>query len=100
MSQIRRDIVITLTLKLSLLIVLWFVCFKGTHATIDIEQQWSIGKNSESTATSPSIQSGMSDNMDFNNDRHPTDLESVNIAVDNNLFIMAVETGENDVQMS
>lgn len=48
MTMLRRDILITLILKFTLLIALWFVCFKNVEKKPIHSEQWLLGKSSAS----------------------------------------------------
>ncbi len=43
MKSLSRDVVLTLIIKLSLLFILWFVCFKGVEKPSKNAQQWLLG---------------------------------------------------------
>lgn len=43
MKPLTRDIVVTLIVKLSLLIALWFVCFKNVEKPSKDVRQWLFG---------------------------------------------------------
>ena len=45
MRSLTRDIQITLFVKFSLLIILWFVCFKGVEKPSINTQQWLLSPN-------------------------------------------------------
>ncbi|MCP0914176.1 MULTISPECIES: cytochrome oxidase putative small subunit CydP [Legionella] len=45
MKPLTRDILLTLTLKLSLLIGLWFVCFKGAEKPAQEMHRWLLGSS-------------------------------------------------------
>ncbi|AHE66494.1 cytochrome oxidase putative small subunit CydP [Legionella oakridgensis] len=44
MTPLRRDILITLAVKFSLLVALWFICFKDVERPAHNAQQWMLGK--------------------------------------------------------
>jgi hypothetical protein len=50
MKPIARDISVTLLIKLILLFLLWFFCFKGNHQTVKNAQLWFLGAVSSSKA--------------------------------------------------
>lgn len=50
MKPLTRDISVTLIIKLTLLFVLWFVCFKGTHKPIQNASDWFLGAHKSSSA--------------------------------------------------
>ena len=41
--SLARDIQITLLIKLTLLLLLWFICFKNTEKPVINTQQWMLG---------------------------------------------------------
>jgi hypothetical protein len=43
MKTLARDVTVTLIVKLSLLILLWIVCFKGVEKPSKDPQQWLLG---------------------------------------------------------
>lgn len=43
MKPITREISLTLLLKLTLLFLVWFYCFKGTHKPIKDTREWFLG---------------------------------------------------------
>ncbi|WP_342447550.1 cytochrome oxidase putative small subunit CydP [Legionella israelensis] len=43
MRPLTRDILVTLIIKLSLLIALWFVCFKNVEKPSKDVRQWLLG---------------------------------------------------------
>jgi len=45
MRTFARDIQITLLVKLTLLFILWFICFKNTKKPSIDSEQWMLGKN-------------------------------------------------------
>ncbi len=45
MRSFARDIQITLLIKLTLLFILWFICFKNTKKPSIDSEQWMLGKN-------------------------------------------------------
>ena len=45
MRTFARDIQITLLIKLTLLFILWFICFKNTKKPSIDSEQWMLGKN-------------------------------------------------------
>ena len=45
MRSFARDIQITLLIKLTLLFILWFICFKNTKKPSIDTEQWMLGKN-------------------------------------------------------
>ncbi|WP_411550309.1 cytochrome oxidase putative small subunit CydP [Legionella maceachernii] len=51
MKSIRRDIQITLLVKLVFLFVLWWVCFKGGSKTSMIPQNWLTASSMNSQST-------------------------------------------------
>ncbi|WP_133128006.1 cytochrome oxidase putative small subunit CydP [Legionella nagasakiensis] len=54
MTPFRRDILITLAVKLSLLVMLWFVCFKDVDRPAKNIHQWLLGTSLSSvTAHNP-----------------------------------------------
>ena len=48
MKAISRDISLTLTVKLVLLFILWYVCFKGMHKPTHDISGWLLGSHSSS----------------------------------------------------
>ena len=43
MRSLARDIKFTLLIKFSLLVILWFICFKGVEKPSISTQQWLLG---------------------------------------------------------
>lgn len=50
MKPLTRDISVTLIIKLTLLFVLWFVCFKGGHKPMQNASDWLLGAHASSHA--------------------------------------------------
>lgn len=46
MKTISRDISLTLMIKLLMLFILWYVCFKGMHKPVNDVSRWLLGSNS------------------------------------------------------
>ncbi|MFA6303352.1 MAG: cytochrome oxidase putative small subunit CydP [Legionella sp.] len=44
MKPLSRDIVVTLSCKIVLLILLWWVCVRGMHPQLLSGQEWMLGK--------------------------------------------------------
>jgi hypothetical protein len=44
MKTITRDIVITVTVKLVLLFLLWYFCVRGMHPELSSSKEWFLGK--------------------------------------------------------
>ena len=49
MISLSRDIKLTLIIKFTLLIILWFVCFKDTKKPHITTQQWMLGPDANIT---------------------------------------------------
>ncbi|KTC90730.1 hypothetical protein OQJ18_00205 [Fluoribacter dumoffii] len=47
LKPLTRDILITLVIKISLLILLWFVCFKNVEKPHQSNEQWLLGSVQE-----------------------------------------------------
>jgi hypothetical protein len=47
MKPITRDIVITLTVKLGLLFLLWYFCVRDMHPELSSSQEWFLGKTEQ-----------------------------------------------------
>lgn len=43
MKPLTRDILITLSIKFSLLFLLWFLCFKNVEKSRQSNEQWLLG---------------------------------------------------------
>lgn len=48
MKAITRDIALTITIKLILLFLLWWVCVRGMHPVLSNSQEWLLGKVGQS----------------------------------------------------
>ena len=55
MKTITRDIVVTLTVKLVLLYLLWYFCVRDMHPELSSSKEWFLGKT-EQTELSPTNQ--------------------------------------------
>lgn len=47
MKPFARDITITLTIKMILLVLLWWVCVKGIHPVLSSSQAWLLGADDQ-----------------------------------------------------
>jgi len=55
MKPITREISFTLFIKLTLLFILWFICFKGHHKPIKDSREWFLGANAVKNATATNL---------------------------------------------
>ncbi|KTD74308.1 cytochrome oxidase putative small subunit CydP [Legionella tucsonensis] len=46
-KPLRRDILITLIIKFSLLILLWIICFKDVERSHQSNEQWLLGTSQQ-----------------------------------------------------
>lgn len=47
MKPFTRDITLTITIKLILLFLLWWVCVRGMHPVLTSSQEWLLGKSQQ-----------------------------------------------------
>lgn len=48
MKPFTRDITLTITIKLILLFLLWWICVRGMHPVLKSSQEWLFGTNQQS----------------------------------------------------
>ncbi len=51
MKPFARDITITITVKLLLLFLLWWICVRGMHPVLTSTQEWMLGKKVQSVTS-------------------------------------------------
>ena len=47
MKPLTRDITLTITIKLILLFLLWWVCVRDMHPVLSKKQEWLLGKSEQ-----------------------------------------------------
>ncbi len=47
MKPLTRDITLTITIKIILLFLLWWVCVRGMHPVLSSNQEWLLGKQQQ-----------------------------------------------------
>ena len=47
MKPLTRDITLTVTIKIILLFLLWWVCVRGMHPVLSSNQEWLLGKQQQ-----------------------------------------------------
>lgn len=47
MKPFTRDITLTITIKMILLFLLWWVCVRGMHPVLSSSQEWMLGKKQQ-----------------------------------------------------
>lgn len=51
MKPLTRDIVFTLTVKMILLVLLWYFCVRGMHPELSSNKEWLLGKEEPTLLT-------------------------------------------------
>ncbi|WP_370272538.1 cytochrome oxidase putative small subunit CydP [Legionella sp. km535] len=47
MKPFTRDITLTITVKMILLFLLWYVCVRGMHPVLPSGEEWMLGKTTQ-----------------------------------------------------
>lgn len=51
MKPFTRDITLTITIKMILLFLLWWVCVRGMHPVLSSSQEWLLGSKQQPVAS-------------------------------------------------